>query len=122
MQARGMIVLWYGLAFSAAAGVLWWGLRLALQAFFAGPDYGNVWMVGYLLPLAALAVFQLIFGMATGLGRGWRFWAVGVPALYLTIVGCTLMMPTIPVIGFATMLLFGLGLAMVLRGAAARGP
>jgi hypothetical protein len=87
VQRPLVIVLWYAVAFAAGAGLMWLGSRFALRAFLAGPDSGNLWMIIYVLPLAAMAVFQLIIGSATGLMRGWWFWVIGGPVLHLTVFG-----------------------------------
>lgn len=72
------------IAGAAAAGAVYY---LGVIGMLGTPGAMNV---GYLLtvmsPLAGLSVFQLLFGM-TGRWRGWRFWAVALPVVYLIILG-----------------------------------
>ncbi|WP_405405760.1 hypothetical protein [Paracoccus sp. Ld10] len=63
-----------GLGLAGAAGII------GAVAARTVPLMGTQIPLAYLLPpVVGLAVFQLVFGTATGRWRGWRFWAASLP-------------------------------------------
>mgnify|MGYP003428062026 CR=1 FL=1 len=67
----------------------WWVLTMTAGRFFA-PDLSAgaelVVMLGFLAPLAGLAVIQLVMGLSEERQwRGWRFWLIAPPLVYGTI-------------------------------------
>lgn len=74
----------YVLAFAAAVGLTWGLFSLQVQLTFDPERSSLSPVLFYAAPLAGAALFQLIFGGITGKWRGWRFWLIAIPAVYLS--------------------------------------
>lgn len=85
MRRAAILTLWFTLAYGLALAVSYAVMARIVGAAFDpfGPGVDSIMLIYVLPPMAALAVFQLIFGVATRIGGSWRFWAVGLPLVYL---------------------------------------
>lgn len=84
MRRAALLTLWFTLAYGVALAAGYAVMARIVGAAFDpfGPGVNSIMLVYVLPPLAALAVFQLVFGLATRIGRSWRFWAAGLPLVY----------------------------------------
>ena len=85
-RRAALITLWFTLAYVAACALAWFvAASITVNIFSPGGSVDHIPMVLVLPPLAGLALFQLVFGLVTGIGRGWRFWALGLPLVYAAV-------------------------------------